>query len=57
MAIAPRVADLKMEKSVLEFGRELLDGWQKYRAAVHKGMDGAFEEYISGLLERSGDER
>lgn len=40
-----------------EFGRELLGGWQKYRAAVLKGMDGAFEEYLAGLLERSGDER
>ncbi len=40
-----------------EYGKELLDGWQKYRAAVLEGMDGAFEKYISGLLERSGDER
>ena len=39
-----------------EFGRELLSGWQKYREAVMKGMDGAFEQYLSGLLERSEDE-
>jgi molybdate transport repressor ModE-like protein len=39
-----------------EFGRELLEGWQKYREAVMKGMDGAFEQYLSGLLERSEDE-
>lgn len=39
-----------------EFGRELLEGWQRYREAVMKGMDGAFEQYLSGLLERSEDE-
>ena len=40
-----------------EYGRELLSGWQKYREAVLKGMDGAFEMHLSGLLERSEDER
>jgi molybdate transport system regulatory protein len=40
-----------------EYGRKLLHSWQKYRAAVLEGMDAAFEEYVSDLLERSGDER
>ena len=39
-----------------EFGRELLDGWQRYREAVMEGMDGAFETHLAELLERSGDE-
>ena len=40
-----------------EFGRELLAGWQRYREAVMEGMEGAFELHLSGLLERSEDER
>jgi len=40
-----------------EYGRELLSGWKSYREAVLKDMDGAFERYLSGLLERSEDER
>ena len=40
-----------------DFGRELLAGWQKYREAVLKGMDGAFDTYLASLLERGGDER
>jgi len=40
-----------------EYGRELLAGWQRYREAVLKGMDGAFELYLAGLLERNEDER
>ncbi len=40
-----------------EFGRELLEGWQRYREAVMEGMEGAFELHLSGLLERSEDER
>jgi len=40
-----------------EFGRELLAGWQRYREAVLKGMDDAFDTYLAGLLERSEDER
>ena len=40
-----------------EYGRELLDGWQRYREAVLRDMDSAFEMHLSGLLERSEDER
>ena len=40
-----------------EYGRELLLAWRRYREAVLNGMDGAFEQYLAGLLERNGDER
>ena len=40
-----------------DFGRELLAGWQRYRRAVLKDMDDAFDTYLAGLLERSEDER
>ena len=40
-----------------DYGRELLAGWQRYREAVLKGMDSAFERYLLYLLERNGDER
>jgi molybdate transport repressor ModE-like protein len=40
-----------------ESGRQLVEGWERYRQAVLKGMDGAFETYLSGILERSEDER
>lgn len=39
-----------------DFGRELLEGWQRYREAVKRGADRAFEAHVSGLLERSDDE-
>jgi molybdate transport system regulatory protein len=40
-----------------EFGRELLAGWRRYREAVLKDLDDAFDKHLAGLLERSGDER
>jgi molybdate transport system regulatory protein len=40
-----------------EFGRELLEGWRVYREDVMKGAGDAYEKHLSGLLERSGDER
>ncbi|MCK4548622.1 MAG: LysR family transcriptional regulator [Candidatus Krumholzibacteria bacterium] len=40
-----------------DFGRELLAGWERYREAVLKDIDGAFELYLAGLLERNEDER
>jgi molybdate transport system regulatory protein len=40
-----------------EFGKELLAAWQRYRDAVLKDLDDAFDKHLAGLLERSGDER
>ena len=40
-----------------DFGRELLEGWRRYREAVLDGVDDAFEKHLESLLERSGDER
>ena len=39
-----------------ESGRELVEGWERYRKAVFKEMDDAFEACLSGLLERREDE-
>ena len=39
-----------------DFGRDLLAGWQRYRDAVKRDAEGAFETYLAGLLERSEDE-
>ncbi len=40
-----------------DFGRELLEGWRRYREAVLDEVGDAFEKHLESLLERSGDER